>query len=256
MTEPARSVVFEAYGVTAAAAVDGRVPPEAFERVLPPLWREGERDRISARFALTPDGEVSVDDRVVTPPANGRGLLRLESMVRAHVALNAPDHVFVHAGTVVHGGRAILLPGRSHSGKTTLVAALLRAGAAYGSDEFAAIDRDGLVHPYPKPLSLREPGEYEQTDVTAAELGADQAREPAPAALIAVATYAAGARWKPAERDAARGALALFENAVAAKRRPGQVLSAVRHAAAGATVLEGLRGEADATAQALLEALT
>jgi uridine kinase len=41
----------------------------------------------------------------------------------------------------------IAIPGRSFSGKTSLVTALVRAGAVYYSDEFAVIDRDGLVRP-------------------------------------------------------------------------------------------------------------
>ena len=72
-----------------------------------------------------------------------------------YIALHAPNHVFVHAGVVGVEDRAIVLPGRSFAGKTTLVAALVKAGAEYWSDEYAVLDADGLVHPYPKPLSVR-----------------------------------------------------------------------------------------------------
>ena len=67
-------------------------------------------------------------------------------------AYRAQDCLFVHAGVVGWQGKAILIPGRSFSGKTTLVKALIEAGATYYSDEFAILDRQGLVHPYPLPL--------------------------------------------------------------------------------------------------------
>ena len=35
------------------------------------------------------------------------------------------------------------------------MAALVRAGAEYYSDEFAPLDAGGLVHPFAKPLSIR-----------------------------------------------------------------------------------------------------
>ena len=41
------------------------------------------------------------------------------------------------------------------TGKTTLVKALVEAGATYYSDEFAVLDKEGQVQPYPVPLSIR-----------------------------------------------------------------------------------------------------
>ena len=66
------------------------------------------------------------------------------------IACFAPRRVFVHAGAVAWQGRAIIIPGASLSGKSTLVAELVRAGATYLSDEFAVLDsrRPGL--PLPK----------------------------------------------------------------------------------------------------------
>jgi len=48
-----------------------------------------------------------------------------------HVAEHAPDYIFVHAGVVAWRGRAIILPGVSFAGKSSLVAELVRAGATY-----------------------------------------------------------------------------------------------------------------------------
>ncbi len=90
--------------------------------------------------------------------AEGRRLTDAGSALAAHaeriVAERAPDHLFVHAGVVGWEGRAIVMPGASFAGKTTLVQAWLEAGAVYDSDEFAVLDRAGRVHPFPRPLAI------------------------------------------------------------------------------------------------------
>ena len=93
------------------------------------------------------------------------------------------DVAVVHGGVVAHEGRAILLPGPTHAGKSTLVAELVRQGAPYFSDEYALIDADGRVHPYPRPLLLRDGSGYDQPRL-ATELGGTVAHEPLPAGLI------------------------------------------------------------------------
>lgn len=62
----------------------------------------------------------------------------------------------IHAAAVARHGNAMLLAGRSHSGKTTLAAWLAaHHGYEYATDEASAIDVDGAVMPYPRPLGLR-----------------------------------------------------------------------------------------------------
>src|SRR5438093_9745682 len=65
----------------------------------------------------------------------------LESDLHRYVAQTSRRHVFVHAGAVGWRGRAIVIPGASMSGKTTLVSAFVQAGATYYSDEYAVLDR-------------------------------------------------------------------------------------------------------------------
>ena len=75
------------------------------------------------------------------------------------MALHAPAHVFIHAGVVGIGEAAIRASlAASYAGKSTLVAELVARGATYYSDEYAAVDADGAIHPYPRPLSLRVAG--------------------------------------------------------------------------------------------------
>ena len=53
----------------------------------------------------------------------------LASDMRLFVAETSETRVFIHAGVVGWRGRAIVLPGKTFSGKSTLVAGLVKAGA-------------------------------------------------------------------------------------------------------------------------------
>jgi hypothetical protein len=245
-------LVVESHGVTIEIAVDEPTLLPSVEAVLPPGWQEGDPAKVTDRLALTRDGQVSVDGATVRVRDDRRtALSALDSALHSVVAQNAPDRVFIHAGVVAGAGRAIVLPGPSWSGKTTLVAALVRAGATYFSDEFAVLDSRGRVHPYPKPLSLREPPAYAQVDVPPEELGA-VGSAPAEVTVIAVTRFSAENELALRRGSAGGGALALLSHAVAARARSAAVLEAVRAAATGAVYLEGTRGEAEPAAQALL----
>jgi hypothetical protein len=246
--------VFESFGVVVEVATEDRELFDSLPTVLPPGWRASSAE-VAARFGLTPDGTVTLDGAEVTP---GQGdlrasLLRLGATVRHHVALHAPAHVFIHAGVVGAGGTSIVIPGSSGSGKTTLVAELVRAGATYYSDEYAPVDSEGLIQPYAKPLSIRPPGR----DGPGALHPVPEeriARRPVRAGLVVVTSYEAGATWRPAACTGGEGALALLRHTVPARTRPGQALAAVSRLAREASVISGVRGEASATAEALLDA--
>src|SRR5262249_10896677 len=85
---------------------------------------------------------------------------RVESDLRLFVAELARNRIFVHAGVVGWKGKAIVIPGPSYSGKSTIVAALVRAGASYYSDEYAVFDARGRVHPFAKDLEMRDNGSF------------------------------------------------------------------------------------------------
>jgi hypothetical protein len=243
--------VVTSHGVTVEIAVDEPRLLPGVVAVLPPGWERGDSASVTARFALGRGGRVCVDGAPVRMGGDEAGALAaLDRALRAVVALNSPDRVFIHAGVVARDGLAIVLPGASGSGKTSLVAALVRAGATYFSDEFAVLDSEGQVHPYPKPLSLRALGAFAQVDVPAEKLGA-VGSGPVEVALIALTMYTPGESDLHAA-SAGAGALALLSHAVAARTRSAAVLKAVRAAATGAVYLEGSRGEAEPTARWLL----
>jgi hypothetical protein len=186
--------------------------------------------------------------RVARDHGIDRCLEALEVDARHTVAALSPQRVFIHAGVVGWRGGAIVLPGASFSGKTTLVAELVRRGATYYSDEYAPIDRHGRVHPFAKPLSIRGDGER-----SAEYLGGSAGSRPLAVRAIVEAPFRAGACWRARERSAAEGALTLLAQALPGRTDPGRTVSAVRAAAAGAVVLSGPRGEAAEMANRLLE---
>ena len=191
----------------------------------------------------------------------------LDALLRMHVAVHARDRIFVHAGVVGHRDRAIVLPSPTMTGKTTLVAALVQAGAVYYSDEYAVLDERGLVHPYAKPLSIRGADYYSDVYAADAERGAaelaatERAVEslggaagaaPLPVGLIAITRYRPGAVFRPRQCSAGEGSLALLSNTVPARERPAEALAVIARAVEKALVLDGERGDAAEAASVLL----
>lgn len=66
------------------------------------------------------------------------------------------DEVLLHSAVVVKEGSALLLPGLSKSGKTSLSVSLLKRGFHFYSDELAPITYDLRVKPCPLPMKIRE----------------------------------------------------------------------------------------------------
>jgi hypothetical protein len=161
----------------------------------------------------------------------------------------------VHAGAVLLGDLALLFPGASHSGKSSLVAELLRHGAICYSDEYALIDSEGLVHAYPRPLLLRNGGS-EQTAVLPFELNARVASSPAEVGWILSLQYEAGGSWKIDEVPQSLALLSLLRNTPHTLADSPQIVRSFRRAVAGARCFEGQRGESsDAVCQIMRLAL-
>ena len=248
---------FQAYGVTIAIGARDRELLPRIREMLPPGWRSHDPEDAGEYFALVADAAGAYQIRlthgsVSGSPDLGVALDVLDTSVRAHIALHAPAHIFVHAGVVAHEGRAVLIPGMTFSGKTTLVAELVRAGATYYSDEYAALDADGLVHPYAKPLSMRAGAGRDQTDHPVSAFGGTVGEEPIEVGVVVLTQYRPGAEWRPQRASVGSGVLALMDNTVPARDRPEEALPVIRKAAEGATILKGDRGEATAVAQQLI----
>lgn len=262
----AAGTALTAYGVSVGVRVDDPCLLKQVAGHLPPGWRPSSSPQVARLYSLIAgDGGVGSIRRFHLLYAGGelaaRSLdaeavfERFESEVRHYVAERAPRRVFVHAGVVAWRGRAVLIPGRSMSGKTTLVAELVRAGAEYYSDEYAVLDRAGRVHPYARPLTVREGGGLRRTRRRAEEFGGRVGKEPLPVGLVVVSQYGPGARWLPRPLTTGACVLELLSNTVSARRSPARALSALTRTAAGAGAVAGLRGEASETAESILRSL-
>lgn len=249
-------IAFESFGVCLAVGASQLDVMDQVRAMLPPGWTPCPTSAVTRRFAVTLDEAggygIRRDDEVRTQNLDlDLALGMLDSELRVHIGKASPDYIFVHAGVVAHDGRSIVMPGMSFAGKTTLVAALVRAGAVYYSDEFAVLDKQGLVHPYAKPLSLRDAHRV-QTDHDVTSLGGVAGVDPLPVDNIVVTSYRPDARWQPQRRSVGEGVLALLVNTLPARERPAEALPVLTRAAAGAVVLESDRGEADELADTLL----
>ncbi len=248
---------FDAYGLRVGVRFNDPALLERLGPHLPPGWRpcaSPEVDQIfsvwvSARGARgrTVGRVYAGGQRRALAKDLGQALDVLESEIRQSVAAAARGRTFVHAGVVGWRGHAILVPGRSRSGKTTLVAELVKSGAVYYSDEFAVLDRHGRVHPFAKSLSIREGGCARHEVVRrrhAEELGGSCGEQPLPVGLVVLASYRPGAEWRPATLTRGQAVLEMLAHTVPARLRPKASLAALERAVARATVLRGERDEA------------
>jgi len=250
---------FEAFGVAVTLRASSEELLARAEAFMPPGWRPVQEDKCEYVVGIIAEEEGGYSVYTGTVRAGEAqglelSLVVLEGQVRGLVALHAPRLTFVHAGVVAHEGRAIVIPGHSFAGKSTLTAALVAEGALYYSDEYTVLDDEGLVHPYPKPVSLRRENAM-QADHTIESLGGTAGVDPVPIGLAAVTYYEPGARWEPRQLGAGESALALLSHTVIARTRPDQALAAIRRAMENAVALEGPRGEADETARMLLSSV-
>ena len=179
---------------------------------------------------------------------------QLNIHIRLTVAEFAVGHVFIHAGVVAWKGEAIVLPAKSFSGKSSLVLELVRQGALYYSDEYAIIDEQGLVVPFPKMISLREDsGTREQTDYAIEKFGGRIGATKIPVRLIVLTSYTAGALWQPVELSGGRAVIAILRDTIPVRNDPRLTLAVLARITETATVIESARGEATAAAKEIIK---
>jgi hypothetical protein len=252
---------FTSHGVRVGLRVN---KAEALPRLLehaPPGWRPSQCVEVDALFSAWIGQQRSTrrrdfhllyhdGGRISRTLDFGRLLKTFESFVNVTVANLSSQFLFVHAGVVGWRDRAIVLPGRSHSGKTRLVAALVKAGATYYSDEYALVDQQGLIHPYARPLSVRrEDGEFDR--VMPQQLGGAIGFTPLRPALVLASRYDERATLRMRVMTSGKSLLALLDNTVAARRRPHDALRMLKPLAECRS-FKVVRGEADLAVERIL----
>ena len=248
------------FGVHLAVASDSAAMAEALDRyVLPWLPRApiggSTADRlVEVRQAASGRGLEILVDGVVGGVASDplAAIPRVQRALDDAVVRCQSEVAVVHGGAVAHGGRAIILPAPTGAGKSTLVAELVRRGAAYLSDEYALIDVDGRVHPYPRPLLLRDESGADLPPRLAAELGGTVAHEPMRASLIMGVRHVPDAALIPKATSQAEGVVLLLRNTPQALADQPWILTPLARAVEGAACYVGLRGEASEAATEIL----
>jgi hypothetical protein len=225
--------------------------------VFPPLHRctsIPDQPDIDLALEESPNGiDILLDGkRASTEVSPTDALLSAVKALDEAVVHNLKRHQAVHAGAVLIQGRALLIPGLTHAGKSSLVAELLRSGAGCFSDEYALIANDGLVHPYPRPLLLRN-GSPRQALVLPEELGSIYALHPAPVGWIVAVNYEPEGEFVIHSLPQSEAVMLLLRNTPhEMSQSPGLVDCFVR-AAANAICYQGSRGDAKSAAAHILD---
>jgi hypothetical protein len=265
--EWAAAMTLRAYGVTIGIRANDPTFLEQALELLPYGWKPLRVGAVEHLYSIvtddhgseTPDGPIHslYHNETVLAASTYRINVRdeLERNLRLIVVEHARRRTFVHAGVVGWRGQAILIPGRSFAGKTTLVAELVRAGATYYSDDFAVLDARGRVHPFATPLQIRSEwgGPQERHDVET--LGGRAGKKPLPVGFIVFTRYEEGARWRPRQLSPGRALLELLNHTAALGTRAHETLATLEQAVSHATIIKGVRADASGLARTLLEQL-
>jgi len=194
-----------------------------------------EKQRGGVRFSM--NGE----DYGVSPWSNLAFFFN--TCVRLLIAEYTVDRVFLHAGVVVWNGRSILFPGDSNSGKTTLVAEFLLRGATYYSDEYAILDDDGSVHPFPRPLSIRDRTNFSvRREKPAESFGSVSGHEPIPVDYVFLLKYKKFSRFVPREMSSGEAIMRLTQQAIPLRVNPKFTLLVLNKVCERASVMTSNRG--------------
>ncbi len=233
--------------------------------ILPIEWSEIFKKQIRHRFYLIKEKNsrkkftVYKNEELLAEKISLEEVFNtLETQIRMTIAEFSEKFVFLHAGVVSWQGSAIVIPGKSFSGKTTLVAELVKRNCEYLSDEYAVIDKKGFVHPFPKKLSLRGIiDDYRQVDFDVEELGGKAAKTPIPIGFLLLTKYQKHVKKPKIKRHSTgEGVMASVANSISVRQNPRFVLEIISNIANRAIILEAKRGEASEFADFFLDYLS
>ena len=221
-------------------------------RLLLPIWTPDTGLTPNATFHVYPEGEdllVQGSDNETHRVYRPDFIPTLERRLHFYLANHCRDVIFVHAGAVSWNEQVILIPGSSFSGKSTLTHQLIEAGAVYFSDEYAVVDRTGLVHPFPRPIALRQDGGQRLTP-SRVGLAAQ------PVGMVVFTQFQAGTNWDPVAVSPGKAVLELLSHTVTAQKSPALGLACLKACVSRAQCWLGGRGEARETAALILQRKT
>lgn len=253
-----------AYGVWFAVCCDDEALSRRLLERVPPgtRLREASSGEVAFTCSVSTDQPSPAADALRVVSLDGVELQRsyddapalevFESTVRFEVVRRARRWTFVHAGVVGWHGVAIVIPGVSRSGKSTLVKALVEAGATYYSDEYAAFDSRGRVFPFAQPLMARlENGDRERLSVS--DLGGVVGTAPLPVGLVVSTRFQPESAWNPVNLSPGDAVLAMMANTVRAQADPARSLRVLSRVAERADAIASDRGDVATVASEILK---
>lgn len=233
-----------------------------FQASLPGHWKTVEVRDASLYLQIvecksdtraTPTYELRINGETVAPDLSRAAASNLlHEKLDYHLGEFSDRFAFIHAGVVRWQDEVILLPGRSHAGKTTLTAALVQAGAEYVSDDLAVIGPGAMVQLLSQPIRLRSDvaGDFDlsalcrQTNLLATDH--------APIAGIVFLQYCAGQNLRLQALSKGETTQNLMANSMNARHQPQLVMQYCAAAAQRAWCAQGIRGDADHAADYIL----
>ena len=252
-----RRFAFESWGVQAAVEWETEEFDDVMPKLLLPTWRQDDRLQPDAVFRLkrTADGGVAVETPQLANNFSVRTdvLENVERRLHLYLASETRQAAYVHAGVIAWKGKAVVFPASSWSGKSTLVLALVKAGAQFVSDEYAIVGLDGHVYPFPRPMALRLPDLPSR--ISAEELGWTSSRQAYPLGAVICTKFTADEEWAPKSLTSGEAVLELLAHTVSAQKSPDIVLKCLTRAVEGAKCWKGARGESEDSARRILETL-
>jgi len=257
---------FHIYGVTISIRAEKISQLEEVYRQLGKVFPHGmekyDGRRIEFRFSISwiKNGGYELyrnDEKLMGISNRTLFFEAVESQIRLTIAEFARAKVFLHAGVVGWKNRAIVIPARSFSGKSTLVAELIKKGAVYYSDEYAVLDVDGNVQPFPRWLSIRsKTPPFAQTDQPVESFGAVAGTVAIPVGLILIAKYdgkkKTPLRWQPKRLSGGQGMMEILPHTMPIRNKPKFVLGVLNKLVNRAIIVKTVRGEAAEFAETLL----
>jgi hypothetical protein len=262
-TDFKHQLFIESFGVKVGITTNSAEAVEAVKKVLDAYLLdrfteiESSKTAQNYRYRWNPSGidSFSKNGKKLYGAARREKMLEyFGSEVRRTIAEFAVGRVFIHSGVVSWKGKAIIIPSKSLGGKTSLTAALIKRGALYYSDEYAILDEEGFVYPFPKTLSVRETDDHRrQIERSVEEIGGKAATEKAPVGMFLLTRYQTNARWNPKILTPAKGILEIINHTVPIRTNPGYVLQVLQRAAGSALVVKTNRDDVSKSADRILD---
>ena len=227
---------------------------------LPLKHKEINSDLVGNKFQiLEEDNELKfiIDGEFIDKSSNETHILKfLGKRLRLLVAEFAVSKVFIHAGAVSYKNKGIIFPANTYEGKSTLTTELLKAGCLYYSDDFAVLDENAMLHPFPKKISLRgTDGKYDQIDFPVEHFNGQIATEPVEIKFILFTEFEKDFIWKPIHLTQGMGMLEIIPHTIPINFNTKFSLKVLQKLVYRAIITKSKRGEAKDLVSKLLKCI-